>query len=118
MHWLSYGKNHLNQQDEYIRTYWRSGSIIRASGLRPGGCGFDPRSSHTKDLQNGNTGMENLWKSIYIQNFHPYTAKPLSVSFLEVPTALAYVILENLFFFFFFLSFCIKIDIENSIANK
>ena len=26
-------------------------SVTRASGLHPGGCGFDPRPSHTKDFQ-------------------------------------------------------------------
>ena len=54
MRWLSYGKNHrLNQQADYLRTYWRSGLVTRASGLRPGGCGFNSRPSHTKDFQNG-----------------------------------------------------------------
>ena len=51
MRWLSYGKNRLNQQADYFRTYWRSGSVTRASGFRLGGCGFDPRPSHTKDCQ-------------------------------------------------------------------
>ena len=53
MCWFKYGKNRLNQQADYHRTYWRSGSVTRASGLRPGGCEFDPRASHTKDFQNG-----------------------------------------------------------------
>ena len=52
MRWLMYGKNRSNQQAECLRTYWRSGSVNRASGLRPGGCGFDPRSRHTKDFKN------------------------------------------------------------------
>ena len=51
MRWLNYGKNRSNQQTEYLRTYWRSGSVTRASGLSPGGCGFDPRPSHTKDFK-------------------------------------------------------------------
>ena len=51
MRWLGYGKNRLNQQADYLRTYWRSGSVTRASGLLPGGCGFDPQS-HTKDFKN------------------------------------------------------------------
>ena len=51
MRWLSYGKNRSNQQADYLQTYWRSGSVTRASGLRPGG-GCDPRPSHTKDFQN------------------------------------------------------------------
>ena len=38
--WLNYGKNRLNQQADYLRTYWRSGSVTRASGWRPGGYGF------------------------------------------------------------------------------
>ena len=53
MRWPSYGKNRLKQQADYLRTYWRRVSVTRASGLRPGGCGFDPRPSHTKDFQNG-----------------------------------------------------------------
>ena len=53
MCWLNYGKNCSNQQAEYLPTYWRIGSVTRASGLRPGGCGFDPRPSHTKDFKNG-----------------------------------------------------------------
>ena len=57
MRWLSYGKHGLNQQADYLRTYWRSGSVTRASGLRPGGYGFDPRPSHTKYFQNGITAL-------------------------------------------------------------
>ena len=53
MRWLSYGKNHLNQQADYLWTYWRSGLVTRVSGLRPGGCKFNPRPSHTKNFQNG-----------------------------------------------------------------
>ena len=53
MHWLSYGKNHSNQQADYLRTYSHSGSVTRASSLCLGGCGFDPWPSHTKDFQNG-----------------------------------------------------------------
>ena len=53
MRWLCYGKNRLNHQADYLRTYWRSGSVARAFGLRPGGYGFDPRPSHTKDFKNG-----------------------------------------------------------------
>ena len=53
MRWLSYGKNRLNQQADYLRTYWRSGSVTRASDLRPGSCGLDPRPSHTRDFENG-----------------------------------------------------------------
>ena len=56
MRWLSYGKNRLHQQADYLWTYWRSGSVTKASGLRPGGCGFDPRPSHTKDFKNGISG--------------------------------------------------------------
>ena len=51
--WLSYGKNRLNQQADYLRTYWRSGSVTRASGLCLGGCGFNPLPSHTKDFHIG-----------------------------------------------------------------
>ena len=32
MRWLSYGKNRWNQQADYLRTYWLSGSVTRASG--------------------------------------------------------------------------------------
>ena len=53
MRWLNYGKHRSNQQTKNLRTYWRSDSVTRASGLRPGGCGFDPRPSHTKDFKNG-----------------------------------------------------------------
>ena len=31
--------------------YRRIGSFARESALRPGGCGFDPQSSHTKDFK-------------------------------------------------------------------
>ena len=51
MRWLSYGKIRSNQQADYLQTYWRSDSVTRASGLRPGGCGFDPWPSHTKDFK-------------------------------------------------------------------
>ena len=40
---VNYGKNRSNQQAEYLRTYWRSGSVTRVFGLRVEGCGFDPR---------------------------------------------------------------------------
>ena len=36
---LSYGKNRSNQQAEYLRTYFHSDSVTKASGLRPGGGG-------------------------------------------------------------------------------
>ena len=52
MRCLYYDKNRSNQQAEYLQTYWRSGSVTRASGLRPGGCGFDLRPSHTKNFKN------------------------------------------------------------------
>ena len=42
MRLLIYGKNCLNQQADYLQTYWCSGSSTRASGLHPEGCGFDP----------------------------------------------------------------------------
>ena len=48
MRWLRYGKNRLNQQADYLRTYWRNGSVTRVSGLRPGGCGFDPSESNQR----------------------------------------------------------------------
>ena len=51
MRWLSYDKNRSDQQADYLRTYWRSGSVTRASGLRPRGCGFDPWQCHTKDTK-------------------------------------------------------------------
>ena len=51
--WFSYGKNRLNQQADYLQSHWHSGSVTRASGLRPEGCGFDPRPSHTKDFKYG-----------------------------------------------------------------
>ena len=49
MLWLSYGRHRLKQQADYLRTYWRNGSVTRTSGR----LWFDPRPSHTNDFQNG-----------------------------------------------------------------
>ena len=49
----AYSKHRPQQQAEYLQTYGRSGSFARAFTLRPGGCWFNPRPSHTKDFKNG-----------------------------------------------------------------
>ena len=56
-----------NQQVEYLRSYWRTGSVTRASGLRTGGCGFDLRLIHTNNNNNNNITKTRLFN--YIENF-------------------------------------------------